>query len=187
MARFVDPTKTETIGSIKLWTRPNLTKDLPTNWVIADGSTIADPDSPFDGTTVPNLVDRFPQGDPSINNSSGLGSYQSSSVVTGGPSNHTRNFSHDHNVDSHSHTVNSHSHSISTDGSHTHDSVAGPTQFNNASALAGTTSEGAHNHGGSTGSDNPGTSSSSPNTDNSLGNVDMRPKFIRLVYIVKIK
>jgi hypothetical protein len=117
MARFLDPTKTDTIGSVKLWTRPNTTNDLPPNWVIADGSTIIDPDSPFNGQAIPDLVDRFPQGAPGITNSSGLGSYESAATVIGGPAGHALNLNHSHSMQNHTHGMQNHTHGMQ---SHTH-------------------------------------------------------------------
>lgn len=186
MPRFVDPTKQETIGSLKLWTRPNTTKGLPPNWVIADGSTIIDPDSPFNGVAVPSTVNRFPQGPPSITNSSGLGAYESGATVTGGASSHTIDFSHNHNQNSHNHTVNSHNHTISNDGSHSHTS-SGSDGFDPNVGGVGTTTEPDHNHTGNTGNATPGTNSQTPTIFSNLGNTDIRPQYSQLVYIVKIK
>lgn len=36
--------------------------DLPSHWIICDGSTVADPDSPLDGQTIPDLRQRFVRG-----------------------------------------------------------------------------------------------------------------------------
>ena len=56
------------IGSVIDWWRPNSTFSVPTGYKICDGTTIADPDSPYDGNVVPNLLNRFVRGvtDPNL-------------------------------------------------------------------------------------------------------------------------
>lgn len=209
MPRFSDPTTQETVGSVKLWTRPNTTAGLPPNWVIADGSTIVDPDSPFNGVAVPNLVDRFPYGAPGITNGSGLGAYESGATVLGGAHNknlsHTHSMqSHVHNMQSHTHSMQGHTHSITNDGGHNHQ-LLGPTTGKvtyNPATPAGpddiTNTAPDHNHGGGTGgpsSGNTGAPSSSSTGAPSISSTggssvtffDIRPQYAQMVYIVKIK
>jgi hypothetical protein len=50
------------VGTILPYIGP-LSSVLPNNWVLCDGRTIADPESPFNGQRVPNLTDeRFLMG-----------------------------------------------------------------------------------------------------------------------------
>ena len=76
------------LGSIIDWWRPNGDFTIPSNFMICDGSTVSDPESPYYNITIPNLADRFIRGvtDPAnIGDSGGIDSHA-----------HTYSVDHDH-------------------------------------------------------------------------------------------
>jgi len=50
------------IGAVIDWWRPNPSYPIPEGFMIADGSPVDDPDSPLDGTTLPDLTGQFIRG-----------------------------------------------------------------------------------------------------------------------------
>ena len=51
------------VGTVISWWRPDASTPLPSDeWAIADGSVVADPESPLYGQTLPDLTDRFIMG-----------------------------------------------------------------------------------------------------------------------------
>lgn len=119
MARSIDPTSREAIGTIKTWIRPNASTALPANWVLCDGSVLMDSDSPFDGSNLPDMRNRYMRGG-NISNLSFptdmnyvLGG---SGVVSGGATNHSHGV---FNAGAHSHGVNG---STANAGDHSHGS-----------------------------------------------------------------
>lgn len=50
------------LGGIIAWYRMRATDPIPDGYWVTDGSTITDPNSPFNGMTAPNLVDHFVMG-----------------------------------------------------------------------------------------------------------------------------
>lgn len=50
------------IGGVIDWWRPDAATPVPDGFKIADGSVVSDPQSPFNGRAVPNLVGKFVQG-----------------------------------------------------------------------------------------------------------------------------
>ncbi len=50
------------IGMVLEWWRPHANFPLPDGYVLCDGSLITDPESPFNGLTIPNLLDGFVKG-----------------------------------------------------------------------------------------------------------------------------
>ena len=58
----------EPVGSIKSWLRPTVATQLPSGWLICDGSTVVDASSPFDGLAIPDLRAKFPRGHATLTN-----------------------------------------------------------------------------------------------------------------------
>ncbi len=52
------------IGGVVPWWRPTPTTPVPDGFAVCDGSVLSDPDSPLDGTTLPDLTDRVILGVP---------------------------------------------------------------------------------------------------------------------------
>jgi len=184
----------EAVGSIKAWLRPNTSEGLPPNWVICDGSTIVDPDSPFNTKPVPDLRDKFVRGHPTLTNANfgADAAYEAGGTIPAGGVNsqdlthahaagaHTHGIGshshgifsdggHNHTVQDHQHLQGAHQHTITVDGAHTHSVVAG----NIFAALPGAalSVDGSHSHGGATqfgGSVNTG-SGGAQNTSSSGG------------------
>jgi len=183
------------VGTVVSWWRPTTSTAIPTDWEVCDGGLVSDAGSPFDGQTRPNLQDKFIRG---LNNAS-LPTYGGPAAPpSGGADSH----SHSGSVGStgsaggHSHNVNNHSHTISSDGGHFHHST---NSFDgNDPDIAGsvgtghlTTTDGAHAHGGSTGSTGGSTDSQGSHSHtsgalsvNSSSNV---PAYVGMLMIIKIK
>lgn len=197
MARVIDPTISEAIGSIKPWIRASSSVPIPSNWVICDGSLVVDSDSPFDfgaGFTVIDMRSRFARGHASLTNANfpvntnyilgGVG------VGVGGVDTHSHNGGAYSNG-SHTHsgsTSSPHDHTISND-SHTHTDTGGGGVFNNGFPL-GANSTYNHNHGGLTGSATPSINIVSDGSHGHSTWTDSPshvPIHYGLVYIVRIK
>ena len=56
------PSASIPLGGVVAWYRFRTSDPLPDGYWIADGSTINDPNSPYNGITAPNLVDHFVMG-----------------------------------------------------------------------------------------------------------------------------
>lgn len=181
----------ESVGSIKGWLRKDESVPLPAGWLILDGSLVSDPDSDWDGLTLPDYRGKFLKGHASLGNAN-FGAdttykVDGGSLPTGGTASHnlqhshpagahthaigahthtiTSESSHVHGLASHTHSIPSHSHTISTDGAHTHNSGAGGGSIY-ASPGVFTSSSGNHSHGGVTGAGGGGaTGAASANTD----------------------
>ncbi len=50
------------LGTVIEWWRPNASFPVPEGYVICDGSTVTDPESPYDGVALPDLIDNFVRG-----------------------------------------------------------------------------------------------------------------------------
>lgn len=116
----------EPVGSVKQWL-PAITglagATVPQNWLICDGSTVADAASDYNGKVLPDTRGKFKRGHNSLTNAN-FGSdnaYKAGGTIpTGGSdaNNHTHTLSgHSHNMASHTHDMSSHTHSMN---SHTH-------------------------------------------------------------------
>lgn len=161
----------EAIGSVKSWLRPTDATPLLDSWVILDGSTIVDPDSPFNGLSLPDTRDQFLKGHPSLTNinfgadttyqlggagaipSGGTDQHALAHTHPGGA--HTHSLAgHQHSIPSqvnHTHAVPAHTHPITSDGTHNHLNDAGqPAAFTRTTSLQGVSEAGDHNHGGAT-------------------------------------
>lgn len=105
------------VGTVIAWYRPSDLTPLPTNWIVADGQSVADHDF-AEGTpiVVPDMRNRFILGAVASGGGAGVGS---SPTIGGTGGSHTLNLQHAHVVDSHAHVVNSHAHGI-IDDSHSH-------------------------------------------------------------------
>lgn len=182
----------EAVGSVKFWLRAAASEPLPANWAILDGSTIVDPDSPFNGKALPDMRDGFLKGHPTLTNANfgaDVAYYAGGTIPSGGVASHnvqhshaagahTHNIgshnhsiaasgSHNHYVNSHQHTVNSHTHSISSDGLHAH-TVGDPVTITGAPGFANPGGPGGHSHNVSNNgshSHGGGTGSSNPQTN----------------------
>lgn len=134
----------ESVGTVKHWVRPSAATPLPPNFVILDGSTLVDPDSPFNGMVMRDMRGKFLQGHPTLTNANfaadttyhfGLGG----TIPNGGSA--TVDLTHDHAAGAHVHAIGSHSHTITGDGLHQHNAP-----FHNHSIG----SDGSHTHSGTT-------------------------------------
>jgi len=192
------------IGAVLAWWGDS--SNVPQGWVVCDGGTVNDAGSPLNGLAVPDLTDRFIRG--AIGNVRGQ-------TPTGGAD--SLDLAHGHIVNAHAHTVQSHTHGISADGNHSHgmnhqhngtvnesqDSIVYSGNDTNPSYYAAkryhthtfttdgtrdqTDGAGSHSHGGQTGAAAPGTSAESPGTSNALGTVSIVPRYVGLVFIMRVK
>lgn len=189
------------VGGIVDWYRPSTSTPIPSGWVVCDGATVNDPESPFNLQPVPNLVGRFVRGmTPALLSATGYGAGAIQPLPDQGGSD-TLNLSH-------SHSVFSHTHGISSDGLHRHNtpgwsgnttfiSFADPSRTSPAPAFFGgtfgdhghsvsipsqpTDDAGGHSHGGAT---QPG---GGGGTTASLGVVSTVPQYVGLLKIIRIK
>lgn len=113
----------ESVGSIKDWLRASSAVALPANWLILDGSTVADPDSQYNGLALPDSRAMFHQGHPTLTNltfgadttyHAGAGGV----IPTGGQA--SLALAHTHPAGTHTHSVAGHTHSITAVPAHTH-------------------------------------------------------------------
>lgn len=74
------------VGTVIDWWTPDTSTPLPEGFVVCDGRTVADPDSPLNGKTLPNLNKRFVRGVTDIND---MG-------ASGGINTHTHAIDHNH-------------------------------------------------------------------------------------------
>jgi len=74
------------VGTVIDWWRPDASFPVPEGYMICDGSTVTDPQSPLNGKTLPNLTDRFVRGVTDVNQ---IG-------TTGGAASHNHSINHDH-------------------------------------------------------------------------------------------
>lgn len=95
-ARNVVP---EPVGTVKLFWDANGTLSIPDGWMVLDGSVVSDTASPLDGTTLPNMTNKY-----------AVGKASNTGASTVGNRNHRVNLSHSHTVNPHTHTIPSHSH-----------------------------------------------------------------------------
>ncbi len=191
----------EPIGSLKSWLRPNASTPLPSGWLICDGSTVVDASSPYNGTAIPDMRNRFLRGHGTLTNVSFPGDvtyFAGGTIPVGGV---------DSNNVNHAHGVSGHSHGIPNSGTHSHSIPSqalstGPNTFPSPSISypppgpqnwaenththpipshdhGGTQGGGDHNHGG--------TSSNGDSIFSALGSIDNTPGYRGLVFIIKIK
>jgi hypothetical protein len=188
------------VGSVIAWFGDAAA--VPDGWKFCDGTAISDPASPLNGVAAPDLRDRFVRG------TSGAAG------ATGGAD--SVDLAHKHTVDAHAHTVLDHKHRIPEDGNHTHgmnhqhtgsvdaqsayvwsgsDSTpayfASPDHHTHTFTTNGTRDQtdatGTHAHTGETLGSAPGTSAASPGTGNALAVVSTVPRYVSLVYIMRIR
>jgi len=162
----------EPVGAFTSWLRPDNTTPLPYGWLICDGSTVVDSESPFNGKAVPDLRAKFPRGHATLSNANFAADalyFAGGTVPTGGAD--TNNLSHAHSVTSHIHSVPSVTTSLSNAG-------GTPNIFGPASSLG--------NHSHTTPVTNSGFSGAF-GTNSALGSVDNRPAFTETVTIIKVK
>lgn len=230
----IDPavfSKITPLGTVIAWFRPTGAVSIPSGWVVADGSTVAEGDHDWGvgGVTIPDLRNKFILGAATSGTGTGPGTPPAEKAVGG---NNTQTFPHTHTVAGHTHTVNSHSHTvnahthdgpwhahaISADGLHSHgtssanrgnSNVEGnkpgvhdyPENFAFQNHQHTISPEGVHSHGGATAGNAgtttasaPGTSAVAPATDSvglttnsANGGGDIRPAFVGLLYLIKVK
>jgi len=166
----------EQVGSVKSFLRPSSAVALFDGWAILDGSVLVDPDSAFNGLTLPDVRDTFMKGHPTLTNlnfaadltyhigvggslpSGGTDQHNLAHTHPGGS--HTHSVAgHQHSITAsptHTHTQTAHTHSISTDGSHTHGYVGGGGTFSGSAADRNVAADGSHDHTGATGSGGTG-------------------------------
>jgi len=122
------------IGAIIAWHKSFMEDtELPDEWVECNGQTLDDPDSIFNGKTIPDLNNsgRFLRG------SSDSGTLQDDELK-----------SHNHTASSKSAGGHSHTGNTSSTGNHSHTGTTNSTGSHNHSAT--TSSNGSHIHGGET-------------------------------------
>ena len=169
-------------------------------WMLCDGASI--PGAATLSGNVPTLTDgRFLQGNTHAN-VGGTGGNTIPAHTHTGPS-------HTHTGPSHSHTVDNHTHSFGTNttGNHSHDHYAnngwhpmrGGSGINGASfggQRHSTGTEGNHSHSGTTNGSSPGTNSGGTGATGSAGTgatgsfgtgSDVLPKYLRVVYIIRVQ
>lgn len=89
------------VGAVIDWWRADSSTAIPDGYLICNGQTVNDPDSPLDGKALPNLNNRFVRGTTSAN---AIG-------ITGGADSHTHSINHNHpSVSSTTSTNGAHSH-----------------------------------------------------------------------------
>jgi hypothetical protein len=157
------------VGTVVSWWRATADTPLPSDeWAIADGSIVTDSQSPLNGKTLPNLTNRFV-----------MGVTADSIGQLGG--NNTLNLNHSHVVGNHSHTIPSHTHTIYHDHNTTDAyAVAGGSLSVHRDITTVTVVD--------SGAWSGITGNSQPSTDAQLSNTtDIRPSYVGLVYIIKIK
>lgn len=178
------------VGSVISWWRPDANTPLPSgDWMIADGSIVNDTSSPFYGSTLPDLRNKFVMGVAS----DGIGQ-------TGGAN--SINLSHQHQVESHTHSVPEHAHSdgsLYANVSLEHGLVyvkrfGSGYSATHSTTTANTTRENTHitdnstDVGGLTGYWSGTSGVSSPFTTFTLSTAaENRPAYVGLIYLVKIK
>lgn len=156
-------------GTVISWWRPNSNTPLPSEqWMVADGSVVTDPESPFYNAALPDLTNKFIMGVTTAN----IGS-------TGGTNNLNLN---------HSHPIPNHTHAVSGNTSEVHEAWdGGPyTIAGDAKRMAVNTYINTwyyrHNHNISL-----TTSGWSGNTGTANLPADNRPAYVGMIYLVKIK
>lgn len=65
--KIQDETEAAPIGMVLEWWRPNVNFSLPQGYAICDGTMVNDPESPFNGEALPNLLNGFVKGEVDIN------------------------------------------------------------------------------------------------------------------------
>jgi len=178
------------VGSVISWWRPNANTPLPSDeWMIADGSIVNDASSPFYGSTLPDLRNKFVMGVAS----DGIGQ-------TGGAN--SINLSHQHQVESHTHSIPEHAHSdgsLYANVSLEHGLVyvkrfGSGYSATHSTTTSNTTRENTHitdnstDVGGLTGSWSGTSGASSPYTTYNLSTAtENRPAYVGLLFLIKIK
>lgn len=204
-ASKIDPTLFQTvapIGMIVPFFRPNTSFVVPTGWAICDGSVLGEVDHDWTGAgnvSLPDLRNKFVLGAALSGTGAGTGTPPAENAVGG---NHNRSFNHSHTVAGHSHTVAAHNHSLSSGGLHNHSGFTGTASGDDDTMVnitGGTNgmpdhghnhfigNDGAHDHGGTTGNTSPATNSVLLTTDATAVGGDLRPAFVGLLYIIKVR
>jgi hypothetical protein len=157
------------VGTVISWWRADETTPLPSDeWAIADGSTVTDPASPLYGKTLPDMTERFAMG-VAVENIGQLGG------------NNSLNLAHTHQVNDHVHSIPGHSHTLDHDH-HTQDAyaVAGGSLSVHRD-ITGVTVTNTGDWAGTTGGSQPGTTSALS------ASTDIRPAYVGMIFLVKIK
>jgi hypothetical protein len=159
----------------------------PSGWKVCDGTAVSDTGSPLNGQSVPDLRNRFVRG--------ASGDVRTTPVSGGAD---TVDLTHRHTVDAHTHSIGmdlnvgtlsaiAHRHSLPSGGFTGEESGTVPGHFAGGSFLVMTQGSSGqsqaalgHSHGGATGSASPGTS-------NSLGVTSVVPRYVGLVYIIRVR
>lgn len=161
----------EPIGTTTAWIRPDNTTPLPHGWLICDGSTVVDSDSPFNGKALPDLRAEFSRGHNTLDNSNFASDtlyYAGGTVPAGGQD--TVNINHSHPTYSHRHTMSGTTGNVTT-GAQLATIAGQPVTFS------------PHNHTWNNYSDY-----SAPSTNaNGSSALENRPGFTEIVTIIKIK
>ncbi len=177
------------VGTVISWWRSDANTPLPSDeWAIADGSIVADPESPLNGQTLPDLTDRFVMG------------VAVDAVGQAGGSN-TLDLSHRHQVEEHTHSIPSHKHSngtlyaqVSVEDDRVYIKRYGNSFNASLANYTGSTHDNTHYTDG--GADIEGhtaawsgtSGSSQPNTNSQLSSTtDNRPAYVGLLFLVRIK
>ena len=74
------------IGGVVDWYRPDASFPIPNGYMLADGSTVADPDSPLNNKSLPDLRAKFTRGAATLNEIGAAGGLASHSHGVNSPS-----------------------------------------------------------------------------------------------------
>jgi len=113
----------QVVGSVQAWLRMDENVTLPVQWLILDGSVIVDPESAWNGLTLPDMRGKFLKGHSTLTNAT-FGADTDYRINGGGtiPSGGqaTMSLAHVHGLASHTHGISGHTHPISSSGTHVH-------------------------------------------------------------------
>lgn len=179
------------VGTIVDWLPPTPGAAPPAGWMICDGSTVNDAASPYNGTHVPDLRGRVTRGITTNTASLGPGSLPD---VAGNDS-VSFDVSHSHNVNPHTHSIPAHTHSF-TQSPYGANQTSEPVETNDmSSVITGVShlSNGLDHHVHSlpnTDSGGGGTTGSTGGSTDTAGlgrTLDIRPSYVGLLKIIRIK
>ncbi len=198
----------EPVGTVKMFWNAGGILGIPADWMVLDGSEVDDEDSPLDGITLPNMINRY-----------AIGAQGNLGTNVLGNQNHRININHSHTVTAHNHSISGHTHGPGslrfrtasltgtgnakhlyffksnglstpvirtvgvdrdggTDGIDIVDSQLNEVYYTDDAGSIGATASGGN---GSTGSSSPGTNSQLSASQS------IQPESIGFIYIIKIK
>lgn len=184
-------------GTMKVWVRASIAETLEPGWVIADGSTIADASSPYNGKPVPDMRGTYPKGHATLSNAN-FGADTTyfaggSGIAAGGSS--SVNLAHAHGINNaggHSHGGSTNNAGSTTDSQGNHDHTTNGNVGSGGLVSAGTatrtTFDGNHGHNVNPHAHGiPFDGDHGHSENNALGSVGLDPVNKTLLWIFKIK